>query len=229
MSIKNKEFIEDRKCNKCGKTGNYKDIPYRYYDNREIWDRKTFLCKRCKAEDYNNERKSIIDFNTGNLDKNSSSGKGIIGEVVVAKVRNIDILSIKFNNFTLILDLSFDKEYGNIQVKIRMWRLKRKGNWKCGAWSSIGFDVAYDFDTLFVICISKDGNNIDRIYAIPRDELSGITGITIYENTSPSRGSKWEKFRIGEKIYNENYHSIMSFLRDKKYFGIEDIKKWMEL
>lgn len=55
-------------------------------------------------------------------------------------------------------------------------------------------------------------------------ELYGSQNVTIYGN---SKSSKWKKFRIDEKPYNDVYHSLMSHLKDKKFFGIVDIKEWL--
>lgn len=45
-------------------------------------------------------------------------------------------------------------------------------------------------------------------------------------------GSKWGIFKVNEEIkniYNGTYHSLLLFLGNKKCFGTDDIKKWMEL
>lgn len=39
---------------------------------------------------------------------------------------------------------------------------------------------------------------------------------------------KWEGYKINENIYNEAYQDIMYYLKDRKYFDIEDIKKWLK-
>jgi len=46
---------------------------------------------------------------------------------------------------------------------------------------------------------------------------------------SYSKGSKWERFRIDEKSYNETCQSLTLYLKGDKYFGIEDINKWLKM
>lgn len=57
-------------------------------------------------------------------------------------------------------------------------------------------------------------------------ELISRTGFAIVKN--PSRITWYPKYRIDEGPYSDTYQNIMEYLRDKKYFGIEDIKKWLK-
>lgn len=66
------------------------------------------------------------------------------------------------------------------------------------------------------IVVEKPWKNVKRVYVIPEDssELYGKIYISIYDK--PSRESKWEKFRVDEKPYNDTYHKMDMYL---KYFG----------
>ena len=41
--------------------------------------------------------------------------------------------------------------------------------------------------------------------------------------------SKYDEFRVDSTVYNDIYQNLTQFLGDKRFFGIEDIKKWMKL
>jgi len=52
------------------------------------------------------------------------------------------------------------------------------------------------------------------IYTGRLSELYGERYISIYKN--PSRESKWDKFRVDEKPYNDAYHKMDFYI---KFFG----------
>lgn len=116
------------------------------------------------------------------------------------------------DNFRTRFDLSLDPEYDIIQSRLRS---PYYGDWL------VSIREQY-FDTLFALCMSNGMADIKGIYAIPQKELRNTTAIRICRN------SKWKKFRISEKQYNDAYHSLMSYLKNRKYFGMEDIKKWLD-
>jgi hypothetical protein len=149
-----------------------------------------------------------------------NQGIGLIGEAIVGKIRKLKVISIISDNFKLKCDLSADPEFGIIQVKTR--RLI-EARWQVSQFENL------NFDHVILICIY--GKNIERIYIFPKNEAIKRRSLTIYKN--PSRGTWYDNpkngYRVDEKLYNESYQSLMSFLGDRKYFGIEDIKKWMKL
>ncbi len=226
MSIPKKDHINTI-CSRCGgrethiRPNGYavwiKDVNEEGY-----WDRKSYLCSYC-YDQYHNKNHELIrsemKCRNDQISLVTTNGKGIIGECSIAKVRKLDVLSIKFDNFRFKLDLSVDHEYGNIQSK---YKVSYYGDW------TVKFGIEHNFDTLFSLCASKNMKDIERAYAIPEEELYGKQGIRLVGNIS-NRGSKWEKFRIDEKPYDDAYKSLMIYLKDKRYFGIEDIKKWLEL
>lgn len=179
-----------------------------------------YLCFRCYQKydprSQGSAKKSVTHIRNNQLYKYISSGRGLIGEACIAKVRKLDIISIKFDSYNTRFDLSIDPEHGIIQSKLKVpWY----GDWYAH------FGGEHYFDTLFFQCANKSMTNIDRIYAIPEYELHDIKTISIYRK--PSKPSKWNEFRIDEKPYNDAYHSLILYLKDKKYFGVEDIKKWL--
>lgn len=177
------------------------------------WHKKYYRDHEGDANRWDNVIKSLANIRTGQVSIYDDKGKGIIGEAIVAKIRKLKILAIELDNFSFKgFDLSFDIMYGRIQVK---FRLCIYGEW----------NVKYgdkDFDTLFVICTDESMKSVVRVYAIPKEELGGEYGTTITKNCII-----YEKYRIDEKPYNDEYQSLMSSLIYKKYFGIEDIKRWL--
>lgn len=216
------------KCCMCGSDNTYsKGLDFEGKD-MPIW--RTCLCDKESCTGHicvdcyqlydpkssHNKRKSETKSRTGHVNIEDESGKGLIGEAVIAKVRGLEIVAIKLDNFRSKFDLTVDVKYGHIQSKLK---LPYYGDWY------ISFGMEHNFHTLLVLCIDKYMKNIERIYVIPEEELYGIKTLRILENNN----SKWEKFRIDEKSYNNAFHSLMSYLKHKISFGIEDIKGWLDV
>lgn len=228
---KRKLLAVERKCCECGgrethnRESGHKDW-YLKYDINENWTGE-YICNKCYSIEYqkrtNSQRSLMKDMTKsriGELYKYNGLGIGLIGEAVIAKIRGLDIISIKTDKFNAKFDFSRDPKYGIIQAKIRNMQ-ESLGSQIYEFWT---LHISnYDFDYLFVLCISFDMKNIERLYIIPRNEI-GIMSISIYRNDS-----KWEKFRVDEKLYDDMYQNLISFLGDKNRFGIEDIKEWMDL
>jgi len=192
--------MSNRKCCICGNSDTYVDIDGVAHWLKEYNERKVFtgryICTKCNSEKRNSDKnsyanliKSMTKSRIGDLSIRDNKGKGLIGEAVIAKVRGLKILGIETGNINYEFDLSIDKEYGTIQSKLRM---PRYGDWEVHL-------EKHNFDVLFISCVDKNMENIVRNYAVHKNELKGLTGITIPGNPLPSRGSKWEKFRIEEK------------------------------
>lgn len=122
------------------------------------------MCTRCDSKERgkfpnsrNNVIKSIANSRNSLLDIDSNTAKGLIGEAVIAKVRNIEVISIKSDNFRTRFDLSLDPEYGIIQSKLRS---PYYGDWL------VSIDRDQYFDTLFALCMDNGMTNIKKIYAV---------------------------------------------------------------
>lgn len=224
-----KKDTSNRKCCICGKGETFVDNSEYAHWLKEYNERKVFtgryICTKCDAEkrnkdgnSYRNLIKSMTMSRLEELSIEDNKGKGLIGEAIIGKVRGLKVLGIETGNINFKFDLSTDKEYGIIQSKLRK---PLYGDWKI----YLGRDD--DFDTLLVLCMDKYMKNVVRVYAIPKKELKGLTGITLCKNPLPSVGSKWEKFMIDEKPYDGTYQNIILHLKHKK-FGIEKIKKWLD-
>jgi hypothetical protein len=79
------------------------------------------------------------------------------------------------------------------------------------------------------ICLGYDSErkNIIMVWIIPNEGwICNLSNIDIYKTFRPS---KYDQFKVDPKSYNDAYKSLMSYLGDRKFFGIEDIKKWLEM
>lgn len=203
LDDKKRTQFKGRKCCECGSYETY------IYGSRPKWYTHIctkecctgYICNKCYIrmrhklpEDYHSIVKSMRKFRNKQLSKDSKLGKGFIGEMIVAKTRGLKSCSMETDVFNHKSDLSIDPEYGDIQVKLRT---PQNGDYK------VSFGAEHNFDTLFVLCMSKDMKNIEKMYAIPEGELYGITQITICKN-----GTKYETFRIDEVPYNDVFHNM---------------------
>lgn len=88
-----------------------------------------------------------------------------------------------------------------------------------------------DCDTYFFLGYDKNRENVYVVFIIPNHVVMHNTGITISKNSF--RTQKYDKFKVDDQdIYdsiNEIYHDLMSYLKGKETFGIEDIKKWSSI
>ena len=82
-----------------------------------------YICNKCAMkirnrlpDSYNNANKSVKDIRTGNLDKDSSTGKAIISQAVVCNVLGVEDLNMKMDNFRWCIDLENEK-HRKIDVK----------------------------------------------------------------------------------------------------------------
>jgi hypothetical protein len=203
-----------KRCYKCGADGRF-DL-YKDYDAEKRWAGR-YICKSCWRTIHKDMLKSIRNCRTKELSISSEKGKGLLGEAVVARVRKLDVLCTKFDNFNYIYDLSIDPEYGVIQVKARRDTY--------GAWYVSHFNNL-DFDNFLLLCMDRLWVNVIKVYVIPLEEIIHRNqSVSIYDN--PSRTVWYEHFEIDEKPYNKSYHSLVTYLGNRKYFGFRDIENWL--
>ncbi len=142
---------------------------------------------------------------------NSGRKKDYIGDLIVIKTRGIKNCRLQIIDSIPKFDLFPDQEYGIIKV---MFRTDYHKDYK------ITIGSARDFDTLFIIGLSREKKIIERVFAIPKKELENIKNITITKN-SP----KYIRFKIDEKPYIQIYEKIKkgnySMLEDSDILIIE--------
>lgn len=225
---KKEKFFEGRICNICRETKtslSKRGMPrWTYYreDNGEII-KDRFVCYSCQQriyrkmpDSYNEANKLVKNWRTGNLDINSSAGKGFICEAIVMSIISSSNANMDMDNFRWYYDLEHEY-YKRINVKGNvpyhdMWIYETSGK--------------ENFDTYFLLGYDENRENIESVHIIPnKDWIYNLVKITIVR--TPSRISKYDQFKVDPKPYNNVHHDIMDFLEDKKYFGIKDIKKWL--
>ncbi len=116
-------YIKNRhkgiRCCKCSKDLSIgKDHGCAYYDEKENWDGKSYVCNGCYVEyTHNDVIKSMAQIRNSKLDRYSSIGVGTIGQWISGKALNVDDNNIKMNNFNFYIDLSNHSEHGIVEVK----------------------------------------------------------------------------------------------------------------
>lgn len=200
MSIDDPKRYKPKACSECG--SRYKLHKNEYINEKGYWT-KRFFCHIHYTKRYNDEHRKILsNARTGNLDRYSSFGKEIIGQWIIGKTLGLKDLNLENDNFHERIDLSRHHLYLDIDVKtasynrINMqWRINRVNINK--------------FDTLMAVCMDMHElwKDVKKIFIIPFEVIGGIKSITFI--ISPSLGfSKWEKFRVDEKPYNDTYHGV---------------------
>lgn len=228
-------YLKGRKCCICGGHKTYIDN-----SGRNVWishrrcDRKDctgWLCNKCwnkyyQKNDINSQHnlmKTLRNWRTGELDIDSDSGKGFIVEAIVAKVRKLDVFCISQDNFKTEFDLSIDIEYGRPQVKGPSLIGRR--------WHT--YISTYNFDHIWIVCMNRNRERVLRVYIIPELYLCDENSINIYEDWSKLRQKskfEWvERFRVNSEPYDNMYKDFMKYISGKKFFGVEDIRKWMKI
>lgn len=228
-----KEEIKERKCCVCGSNKTYIDnsgvyIWNRYKDINGNWDGKSYTCKKCHRKEifelekidpdsHYNYMKSNAKYRTKGFDKNDSRDKFIIGESVICKVLDIDNINIIENNFNMHID-THHEYYRDIDVKIDSptedgkWKFHTRRKWDCDHYFCLGTD--------------ENWKNIEAALIIPNGGwVTDISSINI--SRYPKNSSKYDQFRVDARIYNDAYQGLMEFLKEKRFFTIEDIKKWL--
>lgn len=199
----------------------------KYYDEKGNWDKKSRMCTYCYMDIYKSSsdsqqyfRKSQAKSRIGNFNRFEMPGKAVIGQWIGGKTLGLKDLNIEKNNFREPIDLSTHSIYGSIDVKIATYN-HINDQWRFGG-------IRHNFDNLLALCMDRYElwRDVDCVYMIPIAYIS-VENITITKNLSPRR-SKWEKFRIDEKPYNDTYHSadIPEFFNPWDVWkGKYDIKK----
>jgi len=127
-------------------------------------------------------------------------------------------MSIETDTFNGQLDLSAGHEDGIMQVKLAE---PHYGDWHAN------YGIWHNFDTLLVLCRSKDKKIVKRGYSIPVERLRCGRGITFVGDLSIEKIPWYEEFRIDEVPYDVVHDDLMSFLKNKSYFSIDDIIEWI--
>lgn len=237
IKIAREERYKIYKCCKCGATETPKD-----WFGKEHWydhlcnkmNCTKYLCKNCWHEEHrklpdshNNIIKGLANSRTGNLDRDSESGKSLIDQAITSNVLKIEDLNIKMNNFGYYIDMRH-KKYGKIDVKGSSPRTIRAGLYKYHVYEFHTYGKI-GIDTFICIGYDKNRKSVKYVWIVPNDEwVSDRDRITISDSEDSKSFILLREFLVDSKPYNDAYYSLMEFLKDKKYFGVEDLKKWLE-
>lgn len=194
------------------------------------------MCQKCYMEDYHkrpdsghNIIKSIAQsrskiFDIDRFNEFSSNLKGYMGECVVAKVLGLKNQNDLSDNYNSKYDLTIHPIYGVIQVKTKGLNIKTY------LWE-YNLKKEYEFDYIFLLCMDgcEPWKNVDKVCAIPgnHNDIYGLLKLTIIKDSV--KGSKWEKFEIDKTPYNDAWHSLFLYLKNKKLFSYQDIRDWLDL
>ena len=135
---------------------------------------------------------------------------GRIGEEIGCRTLKVDNRNVKEDNYggNQFIgghpDTMRHEMYGYIEIKISTFNPNRFRTTE-GAWS-VALDICYqECDNVLIICMDENQpwDNVKRAYMIPCRELIGQMGMTI----NP-RGDKYEKFKTGDKPYNDTWHNM---------------------
>ncbi len=197
----------------CAMSGSTKTGMYNLFDEADwrrdkhrtgSWDGKSYLCARCDGivrsnlpNSQKNITKTMRDCRLGILGKYVSQGKAAISQWIVAKTLGIKDMNIENNNFREHVDLSKHIIFGMIDVKSATFSTTYD-------WWSISSLIKIDenADNIVIVCMDKFWENVERVYIIP------INIIKYKSMTIVKQGGWYEEFRVGEKPYNDTYHSV---------------------
>ncbi len=208
----------------------------RYYVGN-VWNRKSYICSYChgkieqrKPNSQNSIIKSIRNIRIGNLRTDSETGKSVIDQAVVIKTIGGNDVNIEMNKFDHFIDIRHEK-YGSVDVKGAALKsteyISTKGDILIYyRWT---FPTRKKVDCNTYICLGYDQKreNIIMVWIIHNEGwVCNLSNIDIYKTF---RSSKYDQFKVDPQSYNDTYKSLMSYLGDRKFFGIDDIKKWLEM
>lgn len=224
-----KKKIGGRSCCICGNVETFQNIRggYDWFNHYKCDDEDCtgFLCRNCYVRyDPNGSshtKKSSTSTRRGYLDITSSTAEGIIGELIVGYVRNIVNHNIVSDNFNSPIDL-IDPELGRINVKLATLNHIR-GKWTFGPRKNTYIDT-YIF--LGMDEFINKWKNVYEVWIVPnKGDIVNICNTSIYRY--PSRPSKYDICKTNIEHYNDAYQKLRIYLKDRKWIGIDDVKKWL--
>ncbi len=215
---KRQHRFDKRKCAKCGidKTSKW----HREFNNDKNWTGK-YLCNRCfQKSDLNYHyliRKSTTRSRIGYIQKDTRQGMAVMSQAVVAKYFDIEDLNIKMDNFKWYIDMeNIGAIYGKIDVKSS--KLSRDGQW------TFQTERKIDCDTYICTGFGAELKDIESVYIIPNEYVYKLGSVTTIKN--PLTQCKYDKFKINNIIWNIIYGDLLLYLKEKEFFGVDDIKEW---
>lgn len=162
----------------------YPKKAYRGYNNKRNWTEK-WLCQSCwnkerykRGETHANLQKLLEDCRTGNLDPYCNTAKAIKSQTLACRLYGWEDLNEKYDNYMSPLDCYDPKTGSYHQVQMRHY-ISEKGYWPFNGFADEWKKI---FEDMVCLCISENGNIVERIYKFPWKEIIERTGATIYKS-----------------------------------------------
>lgn len=209
---------KDRKCSECGNVETYIDNAGREYWFADIyrnknWDKESYLCLSCY-----NKRQTL--YRTVGVDRDSNDGKAAIDQAVVVKVLDIEDLNIRMDNFRWHIDAE-DKKNGKIDIKGEC--LSSRGVWNFSTRNKI------DCDTYICLGYDRNRKKIEAVFVVPNEDwVINLTKLNITKNSCRTTKYNYDRYKVDSTVYDDTYQDLMLYLGNKRFFNIEDIKRWLK-
>ena len=151
------------------------------------------ICKNCY-------KKAQSDYMKGNLNINSSTGRGRSGEILVVKVLNIG-KEHDCNRITCGYKVDLiHKEYGKIDVKT-VKLIYEYNNW------SFKFNAKKEAHTYICIGLNSEGKNVEHVWVVPnKDYIRDLTTLTVYDTHRSLFNRK--HYEVDVKPYNNMWKTM---------------------
>lgn len=194
--------------------------------NGNIMD--TYVCNRHWSVNYsryssnsgNNIKKLLRGCRTGNLDSNSNHAKGNNFEELTSRWLGAKRLSVEYNKYSrMVLDhlpildrviINIGNKLVDLSGKIPQTKGRFYNNVEL-CWNSYWKnEQGKIFDVLIFYCMNKNGNDIERIYIFPVEEIEKRPGARIVKFFQKnSKTLYWyEQYRIIDKEIIEKVNGI---------------------
>lgn len=167
--------------------------------------------ERYAPNSQHNIQKALRNRRTGNVGPKTNQAKGDRGEELLCQWKGYTNLNKKFDKYTRNpIDCFNDKTGEYYQVKVAYYdSINRR-------WGQNFLGIEFGFRSLFLFCISEDGQTVERGYDIPEKEVINVTGITITKYAKSGllyENEQHEKNRITDekelKKINEIWKNIL--------------------
>lgn len=193
----------------CGR----KLIPCKIGKDIDELGNEIYVCKNCHDISLG---KLKTKRRTGNLDPNSTSGKGDDFQKLSVQWMGFRDLNKDRDNYNSRID-HIDPTTGLYYQTQGVFYNPTYKNW-ITKWKRDNKNIKRNFVKIILYCASYDGKIIERIYEIPKEEVEKRTGVNIKRN--PSRGGLgknydpwYEQYRIKDEETIKKVNEIWKKIR----------------
>lgn len=220
-----KRHNETNTCDRCGKSFE-KVKPVREYDKEGRWTGK-WDCVSCyEMYDPNSTSNTIrlmTNCRTGYPNSECATAEGDLNIELVCELYEYIDLNKKYDKYNNEIDCQDPKTGLFYEVKGKLY----SSTYRRWDFSNLGRGWQKIYEDIILVCKSKDGNSIERMYRIPFNEIynsdtgEGRTIISIYNDPRDSRGnpktSWYEQYRItDEETIRKANEILKKIIKDKR-------------